>query len=132
MPNEPRWVDVETACRLNAEAVRRTGEPYGLRDSGLLASALAVPANHFFYEGEENVVSLAALLIVAVARNHPFQQGNKRTAFALGLSFLDVNGFDLTVDTLEFADLLVGVIEKRNDVADLAHLMTQSVTAMEG
>ncbi len=117
--------------QLNAEAVRRTGEPYGLRDEGLLGSAVAAPVNHFFYEGEEDVTVLAAVLIAAIARNHPFRQGNKRTAFAAALAFLDVNGFLLTADTQAFADLLVAVIERRSDVGELAAAMGPYVTVIE-
>ena len=117
--------------QLNAEAVRRTGEPYGLRDEGLLASAVAAPTNHFFYEGEEDVVVLAAVLIAAIARNHPFQQGNKRTAFAAGVAFLDINGFLMTADTKAFADLLVSVLERRSVVGELAAAMDSHVTVIQ-
>ncbi len=118
-------------AQLNAEAVRRTGEPYGLRDEGLLGSAVAAPANHFFYEGEDDVVVLAAVLIAAIARNHPFQQGNKRTAFAAAVAFLDINGFLLTADTEAFADLLAAVLERRSDVDELAAAMGAHVTMIQ-
>ena len=111
--------------------MRRTGEPYGLRDEGLLGSAVAAPANYFFYEGEDDVAVLAAVLVAAIARNHPFQQGNKRTAFAAAAAFLDINGFLLTADTEAFADLLVAVIERRSDVGDLAVAMNPYFKVIE-
>lgn len=78
-----------------AEAITRTGGLAGLRDEGLLESALARPRNLFVYEGVEDVQKLAVSYAVGILRNHPFADGNKRAAFiALGM-FLALNGFDL-------------------------------------
>ena len=74
------------------------------------------------------MVVLAAVMITAVARNHPFQQGNKRTAFAAALAFLDINGLLLTADTKAFADLLVAVLERQSSVDELAAAMSLQVT----
>ncbi len=60
---------------------------------------------------------------MAIGRNHPFQQGNKRTAFAVAAAFLDINSHLLSADTLQFADLFVSVLERRSGVDDLIEAM---------
>jgi len=68
------------------------GGAEGLRDVGALESALARPRQHFAY-GSPDVIELAALYTAGIVRNHPFVDGNKRTGFAIGLAFLELNGF---------------------------------------
>lgn len=110
MPNEPQWLPPEHLIELNRELVALTGEPHGLRELGLLESAAAKPINHFHY-GEENTVALAITLLLGIARNHPFVQGNKRTALAAAEDFLHLNGYELAVpDSEAFADLIVSAL----------------------
>ena len=73
-----------------------TDEPFELLDGGLLESALARPRNHWEY-GEDDVLSLAIVLLVGIARNHAFLQGNKRTAFISAETFLNINGYTLKI-----------------------------------
>ena len=68
------------------------GGAEGLRDAGLLESALASPRQHYSY-GDPHIVDLAALYTAGLVRNHPFVDGNKRTGFAVGAAFLELNGF---------------------------------------
>lgn len=90
--SEPVWLPIEVVIRINEDCVTGTGEPFFLRDRSLLESALARPVNHCAY-GEEDVFNLATTLIFGVARNHPFAQGNKRTAFLSAVLFLERNGY---------------------------------------
>src|SRR5437773_12078240 len=64
----------------------------GLRDAGLLESALARPRQHYAYSSPD-LIELAALYTAGLVRNHPFVDGNKRTGFAIGIAFLELNGF---------------------------------------
>ena len=75
---------------------RATGAEIVIRDPGLLESALARPANKYAY-GETGLAGLAAAYGFGVARNHPFIDGNKRTALACMIVFLGLNGLDLDV-----------------------------------
>jgi death on curing protein len=76
----------------------------------LLESAVARPRNHWTY-GETDTVILAVALLLGIARNHPFEQGNKRTAYTAADSFLYLNGYELNVpDGEELADLIISVI----------------------
>ena len=86
-----RWIDKRLLLLLHDESLSMHGGASGMRDEGLLDSALARPLNIVAY-GEPDVADLAAAYGVGLAKNHPFIDGNKRTAFlAVGL-FLRLNG----------------------------------------
>ncbi len=110
MQNEPIWPSLDDLIAFNRAEVYETGENHALLRPELLESALAVPRNIFHYERTEDVLDLAVSLILAVARNQPFEQGNKRTAFDAGMMLLEINGYALSADRLEFAELLVDVL----------------------
>lgn len=110
MANEPLWLTAEQIVEFNEYIVTESGEPHLVQDRGLLESAVARPQNHWSY-GETDTVILAVALLLGIARNHPFQQGNKRTAFAAADSFLYLNGYELNVpDRADLADLIISVI----------------------
>jgi death-on-curing protein len=67
----------------------------GVRDEGLLLSALAKPQNHFAY-GSESLTQMAASYAAGIVLNHPFLDGNKRTGFMMAATFLELNGWQLT------------------------------------
>jgi death on curing protein len=88
--NEPEWVDPDIVLDIHEEQLALFGGPSGLRDPGLLQSALDRPRNRFVY-GEVDLAALAAAYAFGIARNHPFVDGNKRTAFATMIVFLGLN-----------------------------------------
>ena len=90
--SEPRWIDRRALLLLHAEGLREHGGPEGVRDAGLLESALDRPRNLAAHEPESDLPRLAACYAVGIARNHPFVDGNKRTALATCLVFLSENG----------------------------------------
>jgi death on curing protein len=92
--SEPRWLDVDIVLDFHAEQLALFGGPDGIRDLGLLESALARPINKFAY-GETDIAALAAAYGFGIARNHPFVDGNKRTALAAMIVFLGLNSLDL-------------------------------------
>ncbi len=106
---EPLWLSLQEVIDANRRVVAETGEPFLLRDKGLLESALTRPRNRFLYDGVDDVTELAATLLIGVGRNHPFMQGNKRTAFATAVMFLRLNGYRLLAE--EDSDSLGRVIE---------------------
>jgi len=91
---EPEWLSVDIILDVHAEQLALFGGSDGVRDMGLLESALVRPVNKFAY-GETDLASLAAAYAFGIARNHPFVDGNKRVAFASILVLLGLNGFDL-------------------------------------
>jgi death-on-curing protein len=91
---EPRWLEIGIVLDFHAEQLALFGGADGIRDTGLLESALARPLNKFSY-GETSIVALAAAYGFGIARNHPFVDGNKRTALASLIVFLNLNRLDL-------------------------------------
>ncbi|MEA3066093.1 MAG: death on curing protein [Sphingomonadales bacterium] len=125
MPSEPTWLDAGLVTQINAELVALTGEPFFVRDSGLLESALARPHNHWSY-GDDDMASLATALLVGIVRNHPFGQGNKRTALTAAEAFLHANGWELLVpDRTAFGDHIVELITGDLDEGDFAELLRE-------
>jgi death-on-curing protein len=96
MTGEPRWLAKADIVELHDYVLARTGGSPGLRDEGLLESALARPSNRWSYEGVEDIRELAATYGVGLAKNHPFIDGNKRAAFLCVGLFLELNGWRLT------------------------------------
>lgn len=106
--NEPEWLDVELVLDFHAEQLALFGGADGIRDRGLLESALARPINKFAY-GETNIAALAAAYGFGIARNHAFVDGNKRTALASMIVFLGLNGIDLDATQEEATAIVVGL-----------------------
>ena len=98
---EPVWVEKEALLLLHAKGLARFGGLEGVRDEGLLDSALARPRNAFYYDGLRDIADFAASYAFGLAKNHPFADGNKRSAFmAVGL-FLGANGWELNAEPVE-------------------------------
>jgi len=91
---EPEWLALDIVLDFHAEQLALFGGADGLRDFGLLESALARPINKFAY-GESDLAALAAAYGFGIARNHPFIDGNKRTALASMIVFIGLNGVEL-------------------------------------
>ena len=103
-----QWVDKQLLVLLHDESLAEHGGASGLRDEGLLESALARPLNLVAY-GEPDVADLAAAYGVGLAKNHPFVDGNKRAAFlAVGL-FLAFNGYRLTASQADATITMLAV-----------------------
>ncbi|HKQ43852.1 MAG TPA: type II toxin-antitoxin system death-on-curing family toxin [Rhizomicrobium sp.] len=96
---EPVWVEKDALLLLHLKALARFGGAEGLRDEGLLDSALARPRNAF-HKGQKEIAVLAASYAFGLAKNHPFVDGNKRASFmAMGV-FLAMNGWTLKADSV--------------------------------
>jgi death-on-curing protein len=91
---EPVWLDLGIVLDFHAEQLALFGGADGMRDLGLLESALARPQNKFTY-GETDLAVLAAAYGFGIAKNHPFIDGNKRTSLASMIVFLGLNKLDL-------------------------------------
>ncbi|HRK64472.1 MAG TPA: type II toxin-antitoxin system death-on-curing family toxin [Terricaulis sp.] len=113
----PLWVERRIVLRAHDEALAAHGGAAGVRDMGLLDSALARSRNLFAY-GEGGAAALAAAYAFGIVRNHPFVDGNKRTAFMTAVFFLELNGHrfvatevDATLSTLALAANEIGEAE---------------------
>jgi death-on-curing protein len=98
---EPKWLDRRGLILLHSESLAEHGGGLGIRDEGLLDSALARPRNKFAYDPETDIAQLAAAYGFGLARNHPFVDGNKRIAFVATALFLRLNGYRLVTKTVD-------------------------------
>jgi death-on-curing protein len=98
--SEPQWLDASIILDVHAEQLALFGGTDGVRDPGLLESALGRPLNKFAH-GETDLAALAAAYAFGIARNHPFVDGKKRVAFASLIVFLGLNGIELEVPPAE-------------------------------
>ena len=87
-------IEERDALAIHDRLLALHGGATGLRDQGLLESALARPRQHHAYAGTSDTVALAALYKVGIVRNHPFVDGNKRTGLVISVLFLELHGFD--------------------------------------
>lgn len=109
---EPEFLTLDEALAIQAEQIERYGGTEGVRDHGLLASALAMPAAT--YGGQflhPNLPEMAAAYLFHLCKNHPFLDGNKRTALAASLAFLWLNDLEVVADPDEIAELVLGVAD---------------------
>jgi death-on-curing protein len=100
--SEPVWIPIEVVLALHARQLAEHGGTDGLRDEGLLESALARPQQRWAYGSPPpDLCSLAGAYASGLAKNHPFLDGNKRTAHVVYRLFLKRNGMDLTASMEE-------------------------------
>ena len=90
----PLWIDETTVIAIHGRLLAVHGGKAGLRDRGLLQSALARPQQHRVYSESPSIPEMATLYTAGIVRNRPFADGNKRTGFVTGVLFLELNGFD--------------------------------------
>lgn len=112
----PIWIPRELILAMHLRQLAEHGGGAGLRDEGLLISALQRPQNKFEYE-QPDLSDLAAAYAYGIAKNHPFIDGNKRTALVAAFTFLYVNGIKVTSsqaeNTLAFMALAAGELGER-------------------
>ena len=123
---EPVWLEKQALIVLHDRTLALHGGPSGVRDEGLLESALQRPRNRFHYEGETDICILAATYAVGVASNHPFVDGNKRAAFQAMILFLALNGRPLRADKVEAIRTMLSVAASEIGIDDLADWLRRS------
>lgn len=106
--SEPRWLTKSQAVRIHAEQLAIFGGPAGIRDEGMLESALGRPLNKWTY-GETDLAVLAAAYAYGIASNHHFVDGNKRAAFLAMTVFLRKNGVAFAPAEAEAVVMILGL-----------------------
>ena len=114
-----RWLTPEIVLAIHAQSLRDHGGAEGLRDEAMLMSALDRPKNLDAYSKAE-IFSLAASLGFGLAKNHPFADGNKRTAFLSLYVFLGLNGWELDADEAEAAAITIDIAASDVNEEELA------------
>jgi death-on-curing protein len=122
-----RWIDYRVALALHAEQLRAWGGGQGVRDESLFESALARPRNLAAY-GEPDIAQLAASYAYGLAKNHPFVDGNKRTALVVCETFLNDNGYELVASDAELAVLFEDLAAGEISEDELAQWFRERVT----
>ena len=103
---EPIWLDSQDLYVLHNQLLARFGGLEGIRDGGLLESALDRPVQKFQYEQESTLPELAASYAYGIARNHPFFDGNKRSSLLAAIIFLEINGMKFNATEEEYSSWL--------------------------
>jgi death on curing protein len=123
-----KFLEIEDVLEIQRIQLERFGGAAGTRDRGLLESALARPPNRAAY-GTPHIAELAAVYVLAIARSHPFIDGNKRTAFLAADTFLRINGFEIDAPQDAIVTLMLGVAAGQVDEPELADWMRAHLTS---
>lgn len=110
---EPLWIEERDAYAIHDRLLALHGGATGVRDRGLLESALARPRQHYVYADDTSIVDMAALYTAAIVQNHPFFDGNKRTGFVIGVVFLELNGFEFQASEAESTQIMLALAAGR-------------------
>jgi death-on-curing protein len=124
----PVWIDGGTALALHERLLALHGGAAGLRDDGLLKSALARPHHLLAYAESPNIVDLAAAYTAGIVRNHPFVDGNKRTGFVVGILFLELNGYRFRASEEDAAQAILLLASRKLDEAGYASFLRANVS----
>lgn len=118
------WLDADVLRAVHEEQLAEHGGAAGTRDEGLFESALARP-RHLLAYGDPDAADLAAAYGFGIARNHPFVDGDKRTAFVAAELFLDLNGFELEAGDAECVLTMLAVAAGQMGETAFAHWLRQ-------
>jgi death-on-curing protein len=128
----PTFLTLDEVLALHADQIERYGGAAGVRDLGLLQSALAAPRATFGKEFLHGTLpEMAAAYLFHVARNHPFLDGNKRTGLAAAIAFLGLNGLWLEINPDMLSEVVVRVAEGAMTKAELAEAIRHHVVPLE-
>jgi death on curing protein len=115
---KPVWIDERDAIALHSRLLALHGGAEGLRDRGLLQSALARPQQQYAYAETSDIVDMATAYTAGIVRNHPFVDGNKRTGFVVGILFLELNGYRFAASEEDAAQAVLKLADGTLDEAD--------------
>jgi death on curing protein len=130
--NEIKWLLEETVLAIHKRQIAEHGGLDGVRDHGLLSSALARPQNLLAYsEGTANISALAAAYAFGIARNHPFNDGNKRTALVVMRTFLLLNEHNINATQEEKYLTFLKLAEGNLSEEELVEWIEQKLTVIK-
>lgn len=126
--NDPLFLSREEVLGIHHLSLQQHGGLDGLRDPGLLDSALTQPEAAYFY-GQGDLAAIAAAYAFHIAQNQPFIDGNKRAAMGSALTILKLNGVNpATFDGAVLYDAMIAIAEKRLDKAGLAAILRRNIS----
>lgn len=122
------WLDERDALAVHDRSLVLHGGAAGVRDAGLMASALARPRQLEAYGENVDVVDLAAAYTAGLVQNHPFVDGNKRTGFIVGILFLELNGARFTASEEAATQAVLGLAAGTLDDAGYAAFLRENIS----
>jgi len=126
-----RWLIEGVGIAMHGEQISEHGGSLGIRDAGLLSSALARPQNQAAYD-EPSVFDLAAAYAFGIIRNHPFVDGNERTGFLAAYVFLDLNGWEFIASEVEAVAAVLALATNEMDEAGFASWLKAKSVILTG
>ncbi len=127
--SEPKWLDIEAVRAIHQQLIAAYGGLAGVRDIELLESAIARPRQMVAY-GAPGMSELGAAYAFAIIRNHPFLDGNKRTALMAAYTFLQINGIELDAPEPEAAVMIRDLASGKIGEADIARWIEANAKAL--
>ena len=129
MTPEPIWLQLDEVLAFHQMSIARFGGGDGLRDRGLLESALERPKNLLAYGDDPTVLDLAAAYSAGIVKNHPFVDGNKRTGFLAGIVFLELNGYRFQASEAEAAGAVIALAAGELDEAGFSAWLAETTSS---
>jgi len=126
---KPLWIEERDVLAIHGRLLALHGGAPGLREPGLLESALARPRQHHAYAKAADIIEMAALYTAGIVRNHPFVDGNKRTGFVVGILFLELHGFDFTAREEDAAQAVMALAAGKLDEAGYTAWLRANVSS---
>ena len=117
--SQPVWIEYVLVIAIHQRSLAEHGGSNGIRDKGLLESALFRPKNLLAYS-DPTIFDLAAAYGYGITKNHPFIDGNKRTSYVVMRTFLKLNGYDIQASAIEKYEIWLRLANNRVSEADLA------------
>jgi death on curing protein len=125
--SEPAWIDERDVLVLHDRLLALDGGALGLRDMGVLQSALARPRHLHAYGNNPDIIDMAAACTAGIIRNHPFVDANKRAGFLVGVLFLELNGYHFTATEESAAQAILSLAARTLDEPALAAWLRANV-----
>jgi death-on-curing protein len=129
---EPLWIEERDILAIHDRLLALYGGATGVRDRGLLESALARPRQHHAYANTSDVVEMAALYTAGIVRNHPFVDGNKRAGFVIGILFLELHGFDFKASEADATQAIMALAAGTLDEAAFTAWLRENAKRKRG
>ena len=126
----PVWIEETLVIAIHRRQLAEHGGSDGIRDQGLLESAIFRPKNQLAY-GNPTIFDLAAAYGYGIAKNHPFIDGNKRTSYVVTRTFLKLNGYDLQASAVEKYNTWLRLADSSLSEAELAQWIEQKSIVLE-
>ena len=124
---KPAWLLKPAVLAVHSMMIARFGGADGVRDEGLLDSALARPVHIFHYDDTTDVAALAAAYAAGLIQNHPFVDGNKRMGFMAAYMFLDLNGASLGADEVSATAMTLSLAASEIEERDYANWISANI-----